>query len=295
MRSAYNIAAILTAAITLSLTSCVKEDLYNTSHPEYGKITLTTDWSDRAEGVEVPTSYNISIGDYSETATEVVHTLNHMFTPGDYRLVVYNPVEGITVNGTTATVDSATPESRADSYNYIYGKPSCLFTNVQDITINKDCDYNISTIMQPQVRCLELIIEPEGVALSRIESMSGSLSGAAGTLDFAQDIYGAPSLVSLSFTKITEGADEGKWKATVWLLGIAGAEQKLSAQLNFADNNPAPIIIESDLTEALKNFNNDKKETFVIGSTMEETSVDGNFSAEIENWKAVSGGDTNAY
>ncbi len=295
MRAAYNIAAILTAATALSLTSCVKEDLYSTSHPEYGKITLTTDWANRADGVEVPTTYNINIGDYSETATEAVHTINHMFTPDNYRLVVYNPVEGITVNGTVATVDAATPESRAETYKYINGTPSYLFTNVQDITINKDNDYNINTIMQPQVHCLVLIIEPEGVAMSRIESMDGSLSGAAGTLDFAQDIYGEPSLVKLSFTKITEGADAGKWRATVWLLGIAGTEQKLSTELHFADNNPAPIIIKNDLSITLKDFNKNKKETLVIGSKMKETSVDGNFSAVIEDWKAVSGGDTNAY
>ena len=36
---------ILTAAIALSLTSCVKDELFNTPHPDLGAVIVTTDWS----------------------------------------------------------------------------------------------------------------------------------------------------------------------------------------------------------------------------------------------------------
>ena len=34
---------ILTAAIALSLTSCVKDELFNTPHPDLGAVIVTTD------------------------------------------------------------------------------------------------------------------------------------------------------------------------------------------------------------------------------------------------------------
>ena len=56
----------------------------------------------------------------------------------------------------------------------------------------------------------------------------------------------------LPFTKITEGDDAGKWKATVRLLGVTGTEQLLTGEIRYADGNPTPTTLKSDLTEALK-------------------------------------------
>lgn len=43
---------MLTAA---TLTACIKDDLYNTPSPSQGSIILTTDWTQRGEGIPVPT------------------------------------------------------------------------------------------------------------------------------------------------------------------------------------------------------------------------------------------------
>lgn len=45
----------------LAFTSCVKDDLYNTPHPDRGAILLTTDWSRRGEAVPVPDSYTVEV------------------------------------------------------------------------------------------------------------------------------------------------------------------------------------------------------------------------------------------
>lgn len=42
------------AAIALSLTSCVKDELYDTPHPDYGRITVSADWTERGESVPAP-------------------------------------------------------------------------------------------------------------------------------------------------------------------------------------------------------------------------------------------------
>lgn len=44
-------------------TACNKDD---TDHPEHGKIvSLTTDWTDRGEGIDIPASYTLNAGDYT--------------------------------------------------------------------------------------------------------------------------------------------------------------------------------------------------------------------------------------
>ena len=99
----------------------------------------------------------------------------------------------------------------------------------------------------------------------------------------------------LPFTKITEGDDAGKWKATVRLLGVTGTEQLLTGEIRYADGNPTPTMLKSDLTEALKEFNTGKGASLTLGGTLVETpegmEVDG---AEINGWEEVKGDDVNA-
>ena len=152
---------------------------------------------------------------------------------------MWNPAEGITVSGTTATVAAATG-SRADTDALVGNAPGWFFTYTEQVTIEQDTDYAFTAAMKQQVRELTLVIEPTGDAAGRITEIVAYLTGAAGTLDFATDTYGAASSVELPFAKITEGADAGKWTATVRLLGVTGTEQLLTGEIRYADGNPTP-------------------------------------------------------
>ena len=46
---------ILSLALLLAATSCVKDELHDTPHPDYGKITVTADWTDRGDDVNAMT------------------------------------------------------------------------------------------------------------------------------------------------------------------------------------------------------------------------------------------------
>lgn len=284
MKAKYNKVVILTAALALSLTSCVKDELFNTPHPDHGKVTVTADWTARGEGISVPEKWTVNIGDYTGEETGATHSPDYLFTPGDYRIIVYNPAADITVSGTKATVSPASGNWDGVG-SFISGTPGVLFTHVQDVVIEKDREYSFTAMMRQQVRRLTLVIEPTGDAADRIESIEGYLNGAAGTLDFAEDTHGTPSNVELHFTKITEGADAGKWSATVELLGTAGTGQRLTAQMHFADNNPKAVTFSSDLTEALKDFNGNKAEALTLGGSIVETPAEGGFSATITDWE----------
>lgn len=286
-KTIYIIRYCVAAALTLAATSCVKDELHDTPHPDYGKITVTADWSDRGEGVDIPAEWTVTMGDYTGTETGETHSPDYLFKPGGYTLAAYNIPEGITISGTTATVAAA-------DGGCIVNTPGWLFTSVQEVAIEADTDYSLTAVMRQQVRQLTLMIEPTGDAANRIESIVGTLSGAAGTLDFATGTYGTPSEVELRFTKITKGDDAGKWMATVRLLGIAGNLQRLTATLTYTDGNPQPTALKSDLTEALADFNDGKTAPLTLGGTIAETPGEAGFTGEITDWETVDGGGVDA-
>ena len=278
---------ILTLALLLTVGGCVKDELHDTPHPDTGKITVTADWTDRGEGVDIPVSWHIVMGDYTGTETGATHSPDYLFNPGSYTLAAYNIPEGITVSGTTAAVAAA-------DGGFIVNTPGWLFTSVQEVEIEADTDYSLTAIMQQQVRELTLMIEPAGDAADRIESIEGTLSGAAGTLDFATGTHSTPSEVELHFTKITDGNDAGKWMATVRLLGIAGDAQRLTATLTYTDGNPQPTSLNSDLTATLDSFNDGKTAPLTLGGTIAETPGEAGFTGEITDWETVDGGGVDA-
>ena len=286
-KTIYIIRYCVAATLLLAVTSCVKDELHDTPHPDHGKITVTADWSDRGEGVDIPAAWTVTMGDYTGTETGATHSPDYLFKPGGYTLAAYNIPEGITVSGTMAAVDAA-------DGGCIVNTPGWLFTSVQEVAIEADTDHELTAMMRQQVRQLTLVIEPTGDAAERIESIEGSLSGAAGTLDFATGAYGAASDVALRFTKITSGGDAGKWTATVRLLGIAGDTQRLTATLTYADGNPQPTSLESDLTAALADFNSDKTAPLTLGGTMAETPTEAGVEAGITDWEKTDGGGVDA-
>ena len=278
---------ILALALLLTLGGCVKDELHDTPHPDTGKVTVTADWSDRGEGVDIPAEWTVTMGGYTGTETGATHSPDYLFKPGSYTLAACNTPDGITVSGMTAAVAAA-------DGGCIVNTPGWLFTSVQEVAIEADTDYSLTAVMHQQVRELTLVIEPAGDAADRIESIEGTLSGAAGSLDFATGTHGTPSELGLHFTKITSGDDAGKWTATVRLLGIAGDAQRLTATLTYTDGNPADTSLDSDLTAALDGFNNGKTAPLTLGGTIAETPGEAGFTATISGWETVDGGNVDA-
>ena len=89
------------------------------------------------------------------------HADGHLFAPGSYTLAVWNPAEGITVSGTTATVAAATG-NRAGTDAFVNNAPGWFFTYTQQVAIEKDKDYPLTAAMKQQVRELTLVVEPTG-------------------------------------------------------------------------------------------------------------------------------------
>lgn len=296
-------------AAAILLAGCDKKDpSYNTSHPEHGTVTLTTDWSGIGEGLTAPASYTVAVtpaaatatGDYTATVNGTTATLDHLFPPGMYRAQVYNTPQHITVAGSVATVSGAS--GNVDGVGtFVHNAPGWLFASVIELAIEADAEHAYTAVMQQQVRQLTLIIEPTGGTVDKIERIEGYLSGAAGTLDFAAaspeiatGTHGTPSNVELQFSQIADGENAGKWAATVRLLGTAGDRQELNAQLYFTDGSPAAVTLTSDLTTALAAFNADKRTPLMLGGSVVETPTGSGFGATITDWMPGIGGDIDA-
>ncbi len=292
-KTIYN-TVVTVATVALSLTSCVKDDLYDTPHPDHGKIAVTADWTARGENIPIPDKWTIAMGDYTGEETETTHAPEHLFAPGEYTLTAWNPADHVAISGTMATVTPASGNWDGVG-TFIANTPGWLLTSVQGVEIEKDRDHAFTAVMIQQVRQLTIVIEPQGDAASRITDIDAYLTGAAGSLDFSGSTYGNPSNVELSFSKITEGADAGKWTATVRLLGITGAEQHIKGSIRFAENNPKPIPLDSDLTTVLAGFNADKREPLAIGGTLVETPTESGFTATIGEWQQADGGNVDAH
>lgn len=285
-------------AIATLLTACdVKDPIYNTSHPDSGTITLTTDWSGIGEGLTAPAAYTVATlpaaaagatGGYTATLNGTTNTLDRFFAPGAYRILVYNTPEHITVSGTTASVEAATSPT-GQSGTFVHNAPEWLFTSATDAVIEADKDYAFTAVMRQQVRQLTIIIEPTGETTDRIESITGTLSGVASSLDFAGGTHGAPANVALTFARIADGDNAGRWSATVRLLGTAGEQQKLTANICFTNGNPAAVDLDSDLTTALATFNTDKRTPLTLGGSVVETPTGAGFGATIDDWTAGNG------
>ena len=323
--------ASLFAALLLLAGCDVKDPIYNTAHPDKGQITLTTDWSARTAGVDIPASYTVAVGDTPATLSGVTNTLGNLFNPNTYHIRIYNTPQHISVSGATITVAQTTApvmlnevkylmprntgqeilrgaqndrgnaqNDRGNAQNdngvgqFVQGEPGWLFTSTLDAAIEADTDHELTAAMQQQVRQLTLFIEPTGGGTDKIERIEGYLTGVASTLDMDNGTHGTPLNVALTFAKVADGANAGKWAATVRLLGVAGAGQKLHAKLYFEGNTPKPVtLIDADgiegcdLTAELADFNNDKTKPLALGGSIVETPTSAGLTATITAWKTV--------
>ncbi len=282
MRTKSFIAAIGAA---LLLGSCdTKDPIHETDHPEKAKITVTTDWSEIGKEITKPSEYIAAYGSEKLTADKDEYTFPNLLEEGSYTVYFYNEATGITVAGSQAKVNTAAAPA-GQSGAFVEPAPGWLFTGKLEAEVKKDTHHRFDVKMAQQVRQLTLEIEPTGSAAGNIAGITASLSGVAGSYDMADGTHGSPSNVALNFTE----AANGKWTATVQLLGVTGSQQKLTGTITLTGGSPADMPLESDLTAKLSSFNDNKNEPLTLGGTIVQTPT--GFTATITDWTKVDGGD----
>ena len=77
----------LIGAVTI-LTSCVKDDLYDTPHPDRGAVVVTTDWSGKSTEADIPQAYTLRIGGREQNVSAATNVFDALLAPGGYGLTV---------------------------------------------------------------------------------------------------------------------------------------------------------------------------------------------------------------
>ena len=83
--------AMATLTFAVSMTGCVKDELFNTPHPEKGAVVVTTDWTDALAEATVPDTYFLSMdGGETKEVQAVTNCYPDLLLPGKHTLLVYN-------------------------------------------------------------------------------------------------------------------------------------------------------------------------------------------------------------
>ena len=277
MKSNRHIFITYTAVLAaISLASCVKDELYNTPHPDSGAVVVTADWSDRNSDADIPQTYILSIDGQEQEVSKETNVLNRLLSAGKYTLAAYNKPDQVTVANNTASVN-------ATSAKHINPMPGYLFASVQDINVVADDTLRVTAQMKQLIRRLNLELTATEGDYNRVQSATATLSGVASVANMATGERSAAAQVTTTFRQ-----DGNKFTLFFRLLGIVTTEaQTLTVDITFNNGDTQQIV--SDVKESMKNFNNEAEPIKLKGNLLlpVEATVTG---ATITGWNEVDGG-----
>ena len=258
-------------AVVTSLTSCVKDELYDTPHPDKAAVLITTDWVDVLDETDVPAAYNISMDDgEAVTAQEATTVYPGLLTPGKHSVFVYNEPQGITISGTTASVNLRTGGTLEPMPDYFFSATT-EFEALADDTVH---------VVVPMVRRLcpvTLNLSLTGGNASEITKIEAALSGIVRTVNLQDG-----TVENGNFTvnmNVQHTDDKAVLQCRVVSISPDNS-QLLTVTLTMADGHVQTI--ESDLSDKLKTLNADMRPVELAGTL--EAPQDIHFHIVITDW-----------
>ncbi len=280
---------LILALAVLQLAGCVKDELYNTPHPDKGAVQVTTDWTGRSSDAVLPTDYILRTGGEEQTVKGETNVLKSLFLPGTQSLLAYHQTEGITISGTTATVNTL-EDGTLDPM------PGFLFSAAKELTIPQDDTLKVTVPMTQHIRSLALTLKLNPGDDLRIAGTTATLTGIAPSVDLATGSVAATEGKTV-VPIFTLGTDDGKARATgqpvlsasLRLLGVmTGEKQELTLAVALTNGTVQTIV--TDLSVALKDFDSGELEPLALDATL-ELPAEAGFSATISDWNVVENGD----
>ena len=267
-------------AAVFSLTGCVKDELYNTPHPDKGAIVVQMDWSDLLPEA-VPESYVIRLDDYEQTVSGTTNTVERLSEPGEHTLTVYNKPQGITINGDIASVNEIISGRAVGSR--VEPLPDYLFSISETVNVEKDDTLRITARPRQWVRQLDMELSVVEGDYKRIVAVTGTLSGIEQSVDIRKgERLGTAVIVRNDFAVAEE-----KCNTSFRLMGIVPAEhQTLTVNIVFANGDTQTI--ESDLSEQMTAFHDDNAPLTLTGSL--NLPVEAGVTGSISDWIVVDNG-----
>lgn len=259
------------AISALLLASCVKDEVYNTSHPDKGAISIH---------VNLPQGmgdYTVEIDGQSVQGSGATIVYPTLLSPGEHNLLIYNHPDGITIADGIARVN-AMADTKSNG-NAILPIPGCLYSASTTCTVTADDTVHIELDPLRRMRDLHFELTVAEGDPERIASVEGVLSGIAGTYTLATE---SPSREPMT-TAPTFTRDGNRVTADTRLLGTADEAQILVLTLRFTDGTVQTI--ENDLTEMLRTFHTDMQTPLKISGTLLTPTAANPGTATITDWQ----------
>lgn len=269
--------AIVYIMICCLMSACIHED--RDDCPATGRINVQADWSGIGSGITVPQVYDAYLTNMAGSEGRLYSiSQGNGFLPdqtvGEYKIYVYNNADFITVTGTTAAVNAAGSQNSA---GIISANPGWFFSYMQDILVKQDNATVVNAHMKQHVRELTVTFNLFENGTATLSSITASLDGVAGTLDFSTNTLGTSSVVKPVFVRTGN-----QLTASVYLLGILTNEiQTLTLNLTLSDGTQK--IVEYPISDKLAGFN-EQKETPMVWNADLTISSNLTVNVIISNW-----------
>ncbi len=260
----------------LLLSSCVKDELHRTPHPDRGVVSVSVDFP---QGAEEGEGYTVKVDGepLDEGGTD-----SDPLAPGEHTVLVHNTPEGFTVTDGIAYVERVDDGTLAPS-DLIDPLPEVLYSGTKTIHVTADDTLHLDLSVAQRTRDLRLELTVAEGDPERIASIAGTISGVAGAYDLLNEtLYGEAVSTRPAFTRSGD-----RITADLRLLGTMGEAQTLTLILTFTDGQTQTAT--SDLTEALARFGEDMTRPFTLTGGL-RTPIEAGFSATITDWEVVDGG-----
>ena len=283
----YNLIAVASLMV-LSLTSCVKKDIFYTPHPDKGAVVVTADWTEAPSETDVPQAWSFCInGGEVYQSVHPSQCYPELLAPGKYTLLVYNEPQGFTLNGTTAVVDSY-------SDGLLVAEPGYLYSATQELEVVKGDTLRVTVPMKRLLSAVSMKVTLDGESAD-VADIEASLSGVSGSVELATgEISESPQTVRLDVEPAGTSSRAGAGKELELkcrILGVCvGYGQTLTVKIKNKDGHISSVT--SDVTEELEKVNTDKQPVELEGSV--SVAQDGHCRGTRGNWEIVSGGDGEA-
>lgn len=255
----------------LLIVSCVKDEVYNTPHPDKGTVYI------RVSLPQGMGDYTVEIDGQFVQGSEATLVYPFLLSPGEHDLLMCNHPDGLTIADGIASVDA--PTLIKSNTNTILSMPGYLYSVSTTCKVMADDTVRIELTPLRRMRDLHFELTVTEGDPERIASVEGVLSGIAGAYTLATESPSGESMTTApAFTR-----DGNRVTAATRLFGTAGETQILVLTLHFTDGKVQTI--KNDLTEMLRTFNSDMQTPLKISGTLLTPTVATPGTATIIGWQ----------
>lgn len=281
----------MVAALLCGMTSCVKDDLQNTSHPTLGALEVEPDYSQKSSDAEIPGEFFVLIDkkwpnpalDAEMKGTKCVFP--ELLTPGKHTLTAFTRGDNLNINEELAWV---APDSKERKFGAGQAGPFFLCTQ-QEIDVQADDTLRTKPVMKQYGRAMRVEITAVEGDPSKVDSIICYLAGTATKVDLFTGELGWPATV------ISRMKQEGnKFTAHFRLLGIVMTEgQEMFLRVKYKDGRE--FWMREMVTDKLQGDKfNDSLEEYVFKEEM-LLPIEAEPDGTINGWQQTDGGNTDAH